>query len=213
MRRKRKRLLASKKKVDPEKEKIKFIDAIEKGYYGIAVQAVQVLKRFPHINTLLKDTYPMLQAVDQMNLKMVRLLIDSGFDLNRTNKKGESCFHILTKHPEAIAVKWTIIFHTLLKQGANRWIRDQQGNLAMDLCKMTYQRDCFEKVPKTVFESVYTLDSKSLILHFENGSTANQKDNQGIPLIYLLENMFTVHGKERTDTTPIQTILYANGAF
>jgi len=206
MRRKRKRALTTKKKkkknVDPEKEKIKFIGAIEKGFYGIAFETVKVLKRFPHINinTLQKNTYPVLLAVDQMNL---------------TNKKGESCFHILTKHPGANKTKWTIIFHTLLKQGANRWIRDQHGNLAMDLCKMTYQRDYFDpkKVPKTVFESVYTLDTESLIWHLEHGSTANQKDNQGVSLIHLLQNMFTIHKRERTDTVPIQTILYENGAL
>ena len=66
---------------------------------------------------------------------------------------------------------------------------------------------------KTIFESIYTLDEEMLTWHLEHGHTANTKDNQGITLIKLLENLFSVHGKERTDTLPIQKILYDHGAF
>jgi len=203
---------------DNNSESTTLIDAIQQNHTHLVLESLRLLLDPGHtLSTICnKLGSPALHiAIQHHNLPLVRCFVDYGVDINKQDPSGNTVFHILaTQHALENSI-WNAIFYTLLRNGGNRFLKNKEGKLASTTEFLSVERaTAMNTTKKTIFESVLTHDVDQVETWIQiEGYTANTKNNQGLSLLELLQNEFTVNMVPRTDVQDVIQTLTNHGSF
>jgi ankyrin repeat protein len=127
-----------------DKEKINFIfDIKNKNYKNIEF----FISKYENIDFVVKDNNtPLFYAIDLVDLKVVKLMIEHGANLYHINNNLETALHI------AVKINTVEITRYLLEQGVKISNKDSSGNTALFYAKKNANNEIIEllKYYKTI---------------------------------------------------------------